>query len=159
MSLDSALHHCASIVVFDVAFPARLGQVVILREALLAEVLDGVVISIGQKVVQLLGLRVVLKLVHQAGPIALNLLLRRDRQKHDLGKLLRVEGSEDAASQDLGLLALLLLDDDHGFVHSVHHQAYDVGAGHARQLLGDNVFQVNQVTHVFQSPTQSTVIR
>ena len=110
VALNCALHHCASIVVFDVAFPARLRQVVILREALLAEVLDGVVISIGQKVVQLLGLRVVLELVHQAGPIALNLLLRRDRQKDDLGKLLRVEGSEDAATQDLGLLALLLLD-------------------------------------------------
>lgn len=115
----------------------------ILSEALLAEVLDRVVVGVSQKVVQLLRLRMVLQLVHQARPIALHLLLRRDRQEHDLGEFLGVKGPEDAASKDLWLLPLLLLNDDHGLVHSVHHQAHDVGAWHAGQLLGDDVFQVD----------------
>lgn len=50
--LDRALHHCASIVVFDVAFPARFVEVVDVGEALFAEVFNGVVVCIGQKVVQ-----------------------------------------------------------------------------------------------------------
>ena len=52
MALDCTLHHRASIIVLDIAFPARLGQVRILREALLSEVLDGVVISVSQEIVQ-----------------------------------------------------------------------------------------------------------
>lgn len=76
--LNCALHHCASIVVFDVAFPARFVEVVDVGEALFAEVFNSVVVCIGQKVVQVLRLRMVFQLVHQARPVPFNLLLGRD---------------------------------------------------------------------------------
>ena len=47
VSLNRALHHCASIVVLDVALPTRLWQVSVLRETLFAEVLNSVVVRIG----------------------------------------------------------------------------------------------------------------
>ena len=62
--LDRALHHRASIIVLDVALPAGFRQVRVLGEALLSEVLDGVVVCVRQKVMQLLRLGMVLKLVH-----------------------------------------------------------------------------------------------
>ena len=46
MALDCTLHHRASIIVLDIAFPARLRQVRILFEALLTEVLDRIVVSV-----------------------------------------------------------------------------------------------------------------
>ena len=66
MTLDCALHHCASVVVLDVALPARLGQVIVFGEALLAEVLDRVVVRVREEVMELLGLSMVLQLVHEA---------------------------------------------------------------------------------------------
>ena len=65
MALDCTLHHRASIIVLDIAFPARLGQVRVLREALLTEVLNGIIISVGQEVVQFFRLGMVLKLIHE----------------------------------------------------------------------------------------------
>ena len=46
MALNRTLHHRASVVVLDEVFPSWFGQVIILREALLAEVLNGVIVSI-----------------------------------------------------------------------------------------------------------------
>ena len=139
MSLNRALHHCASIVILNVALPSRLWQVMILREALLSEIFNRVVVCIGQEVVYLLRLCMVFELVHQAWPVAFDLLLSRDGQKDDLCKLLRVERSEDTAAENLRLLPLLLLNDDHSLVYSVHHKSDDVGAGHPRELLRDNI--------------------
>ena len=93
----------------------------VLCEALLAEVFDSIVVCIGQKVVQFFRLRVILQLVHETRAVTLDLLLRRDGQEDDLSEFLRVEGPEDAATQDLRLLPLLSLDNDHRFMHAVHH--------------------------------------
>ena len=119
--LNCALHHCASIVVLDEAFPSGLGKIVVLSESLLAEVFDSIVVCIGQKVVQFFRLRVILQLVHESRAVTLDLLLCRDGQEDYLSELLRVEGPKDAAAQDLRLLALLSLDNDHGFMHAIHH--------------------------------------
>ena len=119
--LNCALHHRASIVILDEALPAGLGQVMVLSETLLAEIFYGIIVSIGQKVVQLFGLCVIFQLVHESRAIALDLLLGGDSQKDDLGELLGVKGPEDAPAKDLRLLALLSLDNDHGFVNPIHH--------------------------------------
>ena len=66
VSLNSALHHRASIVVFDITFPSWLWQVMVLGESLLSEVLDSIVVSVGQKVEELFGRGVILQLVHEA---------------------------------------------------------------------------------------------
>ena len=78
MSVHSALHHCASIVILDVALPAGFGKVVVLCEALLSEVLDSIVISVREEIVKLLRLSMVLQLVHEAGTVAFHLLLSGD---------------------------------------------------------------------------------
>lgn len=65
MALYRTLHHRTSIVIFDVTFPPWLWQVMILGETLLTEVLDGIVVSISQEVVQLFGLCVIFQLIHQ----------------------------------------------------------------------------------------------
>ena len=124
----------------------------ILREALLAEVFDSIVVCVCQKVVQFFRLCVVLQLVHETRAVTLNLLLRRDGQEDDLSELLRVKGPKDASAQDLRLLPLLSLDNDHSFVHTVHHEAHDIGSRHARQLFRDDILQVNQVAHILESP-------
>ena len=51
VALNSALHHCASIVVLDKALPTFFIQVVLVSEPLFAEVLDSVVVSVSQEVV------------------------------------------------------------------------------------------------------------
>ena len=143
VALNSTLHHCASIVVFDETFPAGLGQVMILSEALLPEVLNGIVVCVGQEVMQLLVLSVILQFVHKTGSIALYLLLSRDCEEYNLSKLLRVEWSEYAPSENLRFLPLLLFDNDHGFMHTVHHKPNDICSRHSRKLLSDNVLQVD----------------
>ena len=37
-------------------------------------------------------------------------------------------------------------------MHTVHHESHYVGTWHARQLLSDDVLQVDQVAHIFQCP-------
>ncbi len=59
VGLNRALHHCASIIVFNVAFPSTFVQIVTICEALFAEILDCIIVGIGQKVVQIFRLGVV----------------------------------------------------------------------------------------------------
>ena len=114
----------------------------VLCEALLAEVFDSIVVCIGQKVVQFFRLRVILQLVHETRAVTLDLLLRRDGQEDDLSEFLRVEGPKDAATEDLFFLAGAFLDNDHGFMHSVHHKSYDIRPWHSWKLLGNDVLQI-----------------
>jgi len=72
--VDSALHHSASVIVLDVAFPSLFGHRWLLHETLLSKVFNGVIVSICQKIVQILLLSVVLQFVHQARSVALHLL-------------------------------------------------------------------------------------
>lgn len=64
VSLDVALHHRASIVVLDKSLPSGFGQTWTLSESLLAEVLDSIIISVGQEVVDFDLLGVIFELVH-----------------------------------------------------------------------------------------------
>ena len=65
-SIYSALHHCASVVVFDITFIARFWQRAILREALLFEVAYCIVVSIGKKVVQVVLVCMIFKFIHES---------------------------------------------------------------------------------------------
>jgi hypothetical protein len=152
VSINLTLHHRASIVVLNEAFPARLRHRGALREALFAEIFDRVVVSVGQEVVDLVLLSVVFQPVHEPCAVTLDLLGRRDREEHNLSELLRVKRAEYAATQDDWSLALLLLNDYHGFVHSIHNQSHDVRTRHPWKLLGDDVLQVNQMSHALQRP-------
>ena len=49
--MDLTLHHCAAVVIFNVAFPSGLRHRRTLGEALFPEVLDGVIIGVSQEVV------------------------------------------------------------------------------------------------------------
>ena len=147
-----ALHHRATVVVFNVPFPSRLRHGRTLRESLLPEVLDSVVVGVGQKIVEVDFLSMVLQPVHQPRPISLHLLRGRDCQEHNLGELLGVEGAEDAAAKYDGPLVFLLFNDNHRLVDAVHDQPHDVGPRHPRELLGDDVLEVDEVPHALESP-------
>jgi hypothetical protein len=143
LTFDLALHHCASVVVLDVALPASLRHSWAFRETLLSEVLDRVVVGICEEVVEAILLSMVLQPIHKPSAVSLHLLRCRYCKKHDLSEILRREGSKHTPAEYDWPLVLLLFDDNHGFMHAVHDQAHDVRAGHARQLLRDDVLQVN----------------
>lgn len=143
VSVDFTLHHCTAIVIFDVPFPTSFRHRWALRETLLPEVLDCIIVCVGQEVMQVDFLGVILKSVHEPGSVSFYLLGGRDRQENNFGKLLGVKGSEDAASKDDGPLVFLLLDNDHGFMHSVHNQPNNVWPGHAWELLSNDVLQID----------------
>jgi hypothetical protein len=54
VSLDGALHHGRPVVIFNITFPAGFWQSGALCETLLAEILDSVVVCIGQEIVDLI---------------------------------------------------------------------------------------------------------
>ena len=88
------------------------------------------------------------------------MLLRCDGEKDDLSKLLRVEWPEDTPSKDLWLLSLLLFDNDHSFVNTVHHQSNDICSRHSGKLLGDDVLQVDKITHILKcSKERQTIVK
>ena len=100
-----ALHHGAPVVVFDEAFPPRLGQGWTFRESLLSEILDRIVVCVCQKIMDLLVTSMIFQLIHQARTIAFDLLLGSDCQKNDLCELLSVERSKNTPSKNLALFS------------------------------------------------------
>lgn len=159
-TLHDALHHGASVVVFNEAFPAgfrhETGRGGTLVEALLSEVLNCVVVSVCQKIVYLIVACMVFQLVHEPSSISFNLLRGGHRKKYNFSELLFSKRPEYASAQDDWLLTWGLLHNDHRLMHSVHNEAHNVGAWHARELLCDYVFQVNQFAHGVHGSTNST---
>lgn len=98
--VDFALHHGRAAVVFDIALPPRLRHLHVLREALLSEIFDGIVISVRHKILDANCLSMGLQSVHEASSVAFYLMLGGDGQKNDLGKSLGVERSEDAPANN-----------------------------------------------------------
>lgn len=150
--VNSTLHHCRAIVVFDITFPTSLDHKsiiidLILLKALLAEIVNSIIVSIRKEVVNVLWYSVVLKFVHQACAISFDLLASRDSQEDNFCKFLLWKRSKNTTSQNDRLLTSYLLHYDHCLMHSVHHKAYDVGPWHTRQLLSDDVLEINQMAH------------
>ena len=65
-----------------------------------------------------------------------------------------MERSENAATHnqlfvwiDVCLFWLNFSSNYHGFMLSIHGKAYYIVSGHTWQLLGDDVFEINQVPH------------
>lgn len=154
ISEDSALHHRRAIVILDITLPASLRHVdsgatiltltsLCLCKALLLEIFNSVVVSVGQEVVKLVCLGVVFQAVHQSSTIALYLFRCSNGEEHNLSKLLLVKRSEYAASKNVRLSIGPSLENNHGFVYSVHNEAHYIGPRHAWQLLSNHVFQLN----------------
>ena len=72
----------------------------------------------------------------------------RNGKKDNLGELLSVERSEDASTENDWLLPLLLLDNNHRLMYTIHHEPYYICSWHPRQLLSDDVLKVDQVPHI-----------
>ena len=96
-----ALHDGAPFVVLDVAHPQRLVEADVLGEALLLEVADGVVVRVGEEVLDLgrVGLDKVLEVGHHVRAVAFDLLVRGDGAEDDLGEVAVVEGAVGDASE------------------------------------------------------------
>jgi hypothetical protein len=59
VSMDFALHHCTTIVIFDVPLPTSLWHRWTFCKALLPKVLDGIIVGISQEIMQVNFLRMV----------------------------------------------------------------------------------------------------
>lgn len=78
-----------------------------LREALLSEELNGIVVCVRGKVLHANRLCVHLQSVQYERTEAVRLELGRDGQEHDLNEALRRERTEDAAANDLNLALVI----------------------------------------------------
>ena len=149
--MNLTLHHGRPAVVLDVAFPARLRHLQVLREALLTEVLDGVVVGVGHEVLDADRLGMRLEPIHESRSVPLDLLGGRDCQENDFGEPLTMERSKDAATKNRRHAAIMvastsrsrrriLFPNNHGLVLPVHGEADDVVPRHFRQLLRNYIF-------------------
>mmetsp|Transcript_60321 Transcript_60321/g.142119 ORF Transcript_60321/g.142119 Transcript_60321/m.142119 type:complete len:229 (-) Transcript_60321:39-725(-) len=117
-------------------------------EALLLEVADGVVVGVGQEVVDLVQAhREVLRLVHQPRPVPAHLFLCLDGAESNFtDALIRAWAVADAAD---GLVAPVdLLDRTHRLVFLVEDQPHDIFLGHFRELRSEYFFQLAEEAQV-----------
>ena len=97
-----ALHDGAAFVVFDVAHPAGFVEGDFFGEALLFEVADGVVVGVGEEVLDGRGgFDVVFEVRHHVCAVAFDLLVRGDGAEDNFGKLAVREGAVGYASGSL----------------------------------------------------------
>ena len=94
----------------------------------------------------------ILQLIHQAGAQSTDLLRCCNSQKDNFRESLCGEGSEHAPTKDLRLAPLLSSEDNHGFMLPVHGELNDIIPGHPRELLGNDILEINEVPHGLQCP-------
>jgi len=152
-----ALHDGAAFVVFDVAHPAGFLERDFFGEALLFEVTDGVVVGVGEEVLDWGGgFDVVFQVRHEVRAVAFDLLVRGDGAEDDLGKFPGVERAVGDSSASALILVPMnvdshspdnlerLLYDGHGEVGSIVDQACYVVFWHLWQLLLEYAFEPGQ---------------
>ena len=98
--VDAALHEGAAVVVLDEAGPLLSRRRHVLGEALLFEVADRIVVGVGEKGQELLGLQLCLQVVHEVRSVALHLLVGSDGAERNLNEAVIVEGVEADAAHD-----------------------------------------------------------
>lgn len=82
------MHDGTAFVILDVAHPARLFEGDFLGKSLLLEIPNGVIIGVGEKMLDGGGgLDIILQVGHQMSPVALNLLVRGNGAENDLREL------------------------------------------------------------------------
>lgn len=99
ISFNLTLHHSGAIIILYEAFPsmfnheARVVEYVFL-ETLFSKILNCVVVSIGQKVMNAVLNCMIFQFAHQASPVALNLFRCCDCQENNFSELLLYERSK-----------------------------------------------------------------
>mgnify|MGYP001047070925 CR=1 FL=1 len=96
--MNLALHHGGSRVVLYETFPSSLWHLEVLGEALLPEVLDGIVVGISHKVLDAYCLSMGFQTVHQSRTITFHLLRGRNCKENNFCKTLGVERPEHTPS-------------------------------------------------------------
>lgn len=76
--VDVTLHHCASLIVLNIALPSVWAHPAIFAEPLLSEVAESKVVGIGHEILNFPLLHFLLELVHEAGAVASDLLIGCD---------------------------------------------------------------------------------
>ena len=155
-----ALHHGRPTVILDVAPPPSLGHLEVLGKSLLTEEFSCVVVRVCHEILDTNGLCISFEPIHEARSIAVYLEIFLDGKEHDLSKLLLREGPKNAATNDSGLegdqlrifridnfFCCRLLFDYHSFVLPIHDQSYNIIFWHSRELLRDDIFQINEIPH------------
>mmetsp|Transcript_14708 Transcript_14708/g.42360 ORF Transcript_14708/g.42360 Transcript_14708/m.42360 type:complete len:207 (-) Transcript_14708:154-774(-) len=148
--VDVALHDGPAVVVLDQAVVPSLGHGDGLGEALLLEVSDGVVVGVGDAVLQPLPDHLPLEEVHQLGAVSLDLLAGRHGAEGDLGEAhLRVGPVADPADDLLVAAPVLgiLRQYRQRFVPLVEDEPHDVVLGHLGQLAGEEGLEADELDH------------
>lgn len=111
-----ALHDGAAFVVFDVAHPGGLVERDFFGEALLFEVADGVVVGVGEEMLDGgSGFDIVFEVGHEMRAVAFDLLVGGDGTEYDLGEFTGIEWAVRDPAYDLQRV----LDDGHGEVGAI----------------------------------------
>jgi len=113
--MDVTLHQRAAVVVLNIAFPAVLRHLVLLGEALLFKIADCEVICISQQILRARGLHVFLQLIHEPGPVSLDLLIRSDSKEGYFGEFLLKVLSVANPANDIPFV----FQDNHRFVIAI----------------------------------------
>jgi hypothetical protein len=100
----------------------------------------------------------IFQLVHQTRAQTTHLLCSCNSQKYYFREFLGPKRAEHAPAKYMRTLSILPAHDYHGLVLSIHCQLHYIVPGHPRQLLGNNVFEFNQVAHALQCPKQKLII-
>ena len=137
-----------------------------LGETLLLEELDGVVVGTRGNILHTDRLGMDFETVQHKCAKTIGLELGCNSQKHNLNKALRRKGPEDTATNNLNLTVMVslvghdgrgclltsldlwpALPYQDGLVLPVHGESDDVIARHTRELLGNDVLQVDHIPH------------
>mmetsp|Transcript_14518 Transcript_14518/g.35383 ORF Transcript_14518/g.35383 Transcript_14518/m.35383 type:complete len:222 (-) Transcript_14518:634-1299(-) len=142
--VDSAFHQGPPVVIFDEPDPAALRHRNLLRESLLLEEPDGVVVGVREEVLDALALHMLLQVIHHSPSVPFDLFLPRDGKENDLREFLRMERPDDNAADCCPLSGCAAgLNQAQGAMVPVHDQSRDVLLWHLGELLRDDVLQVN----------------
>mmetsp|Transcript_5885 Transcript_5885/g.10093 ORF Transcript_5885/g.10093 Transcript_5885/m.10093 type:complete len:219 (-) Transcript_5885:464-1120(-) len=140
-AVQPALHQHRPVVVLDVAFPLVTLQRDLLREALLLEVLDGVLVGVCEYVGHVDGGVARLHVVHHARAESVQLVLWCNRAERDLGEVGvgEVDGAVgDAAHDHVGA------HQHKALVFVVEDEAREILSGHVGQAPSKEVAQLRE---------------
>lgn len=153
--MNFALHHGGSTIVLNISLPSSFRHLQMFGKTLFSEVFYSIVICVSDEILNSNVLCVGLQSVHQSSSIAFNLFRSTDSQKHNFCKLLWMKWSKNASSKNSWFIRahssfICFINFPfyhHCFMLSIHRQSDNVISWHSWKLLGNNVFEINQVSH------------
>ena len=141
--VDVTVHQSTAIIVLDEALILLLWNSQVLGKSLFLKILDGMVIGIGQEVVDLIVLGEMLQNVHQPCAVSFNLLGMGDGKEGYFRKSLLPKSAVYYSSNELLASVLKPFENDDGLVNPIHDESDNVLLGHLWELLRNDALEIN----------------